>query len=111
MRCSRVSRLNTNGVGSIRAASRGAMNRTSKSPGTSGIQVAEQRGKMSTLVELQASRGVWQLPASKPLDEAVWQAWIKKGRARDRRSNLAHTKALKVISIAALLAAAAAGSD
>jgi hypothetical protein len=54
---------------------------------------------------------VWQVPVTKPLDEVVWQAWAEQGRARDRRSNRAHTKILKAVSIAALLAAAVLGSD
>jgi len=44
--------------------------------------------------------------ASVPLDEAVWQAWVAKGRAQERRSDAAHSKAVKWASIAALLVAA-----
>jgi hypothetical protein len=47
------------------------------------------------------------IPITKQLDEAVWRAWILKGRARDARSNLGHKKALKWISITALFGAAA----
>ena len=42
----------------------------------------------------------------KPLDEAVWQAWLAKGRAQDRRRHAAFMKGVKWVSIAALLAAA-----
>lgn len=41
-----------------------------------------------------------------PLDEAVWQAWIAKGRAQDLRSSAVRIKAVKWASIAGLLAAA-----
>jgi hypothetical protein len=61
---------------------------------------------MSTSVELLASREVWTPPAAKPLDQAVWQAWVAKGRAEDGRNSAAHIKAVKWVSIAGLLAAA-----
>lgn len=61
---------------------------------------------MSTSVELQGSREVWQPPLAKPLDEAVWQAWMVKGREQDRRSSAARVKAVKWVSAAALLVAA-----
>jgi len=48
----------------------------------------------------------WEAPAVKPLDEAVWQAWIAKGRARDRQARETRIKALKWGSIVALLALA-----
>jgi hypothetical protein len=44
--------------------------------------------------------------ASAPLDEAVWQAWVAKGRAQERRSDAAGSKAVKWASIAGLLVAA-----
>jgi hypothetical protein len=53
---------------------------------------------MSTQVEFR--------PPVKLLDEAVWQAWLEKGRAQDARSRAARAKAVKWVSIAALLAAA-----
>jgi hypothetical protein len=62
---------------------------------------------MSTSVELRESRTAWAAPLSKPLDEAAWQAWVEKGRAQDRRGSAARVKAVNVVSIAALLAAAA----
>jgi hypothetical protein len=61
---------------------------------------------MSTSVELQGSPTVWEPPLSRPLDEAVWQAWVGKGRAQDTRSSTARVKAVNWVSIAALLAAA-----
>lgn len=61
---------------------------------------------MSTSVELQESPIVWEPPPTKPLDEAVWQAWVEKGRAQDRQDSAARVKAVKWVSIVALLAAA-----
>jgi hypothetical protein len=48
----------------------------------------------------------WEAPAVKPLDEAVWQAWKAKGRARDRQARETRIKALKWGSIVALLVVA-----
>lgn len=42
----------------------------------------------------------------KPLDEAVWQAWVAKGRALEQRRSAARVKAAKLVSIAGLLAVA-----
>lgn len=61
---------------------------------------------MSVLVELKEPRSRWQSPPAKPLDEAVWQAWIAKGQAHDQRGSDARGKAVKWLSIAGLLAAA-----
>ena len=61
---------------------------------------------MSTsIVELRGPQEAWLPPPAKPLDEAVWQAWVLKGREQDRRSNAARMIAVKWLSIAALLAA------
>lgn len=60
---------------------------------------------MSTSVELLATQEVWTPPAVKPLDEGVWQAWLAKGRAQDRRGAATFMKAVKWVSIAGLLAA------
>lgn len=49
------------------------------------------------------------LPPARPLDEAVWQAWVLKGRAQQERSRLAWRKAVKFMSLAGLLLAGAAG--
>jgi uncharacterized membrane protein YoaK (UPF0700 family) len=69
--------------------------------------MAEERGRdMSTLVGLEESRSAWERPLAKPLDEALWQAWVAKGRAQDRRRSAARVKAMQWISIAGLLAAA-----
>jgi hypothetical protein len=63
---------------------------------------------MSTSVTPQRFEDIRE-PVSKPLDEAVWQAWVLKGRVREERSSDARTKAVKWISLAGLLLAAAAG--
>ena len=62
---------------------------------------------MSTLVQLRSSPHEWVPPASKAIDEAVWNAWESKGRARDARSSVATLSAVKWGSAATLVAAAA----
>jgi hypothetical protein len=52
---------------------------------------------------------LWTHPVSapsKPLDEAAWQAWVEKGRARDRRASAARFTAVKWVSLAALVVVA-----
>ena len=61
---------------------------------------------MATVVELEKSESAWAPPATRPLDEAVWQTWVAKGLAQDRRSSAARIKAVKWTSLAALLAVA-----
>ena len=53
----------------------------------------------------------WEALPVKPLDEAVWQAWKAKGRARDRQGRETRIKALKWGSIIALLAVAGLSSQ
>jgi 4-hydroxybenzoate polyprenyltransferase len=48
----------------------------------------------------------WEAPAVKSLDEAGWQTWKAKGRARDMQGRKTRTKALKWGSIIAVLAVA-----
>jgi hypothetical protein len=57
-------------------------------------------------VELQRPRDAWTPPPSQPLNEVVWQAWVAKGRAQDRRTSATRIRAVKWVSIAGLLAAA-----
>ena len=52
------------------------------------------------------SQSAWVIPAVRPLDERVWQAWTAKGRAHDRRISDRLLKAMKWASIAGLFAAA-----
>jgi Family of unknown function (DUF6804) len=67
---------------------------------------AEEGGfALSTSVELQRPREAWTPPASEPLNEAAWEAWVAKGLAQDRRSSATAIKAVKWVSIASLLAA------
>lgn len=61
---------------------------------------------MSTSVELPGSLEAWVPPLSKPLDPAVWDAWVAKGRAEDRRSCAARIEVVTWISMAGLLIAA-----
>ena len=55
--------------------------------------------------ESEESQSAWVIPGVRPLDEAVWQAWITKGRVHDRRISDRGLKAMKVASIATLVAA------
>jgi hypothetical protein len=66
---------------------------------------------MSTVVELQGSKAVWEPPPAKPLDEAVWQAWLQKGRAQDRQRGATRMKIIKWASIAVLFATAGVWSQ
>jgi hypothetical protein len=62
---------------------------------------------MPTPIGLQDSWEVRELPPAKPLDEAVWQAWLEKGRERDRRNSAARMVAVKWVSLAGLVMVAA----
>jgi hypothetical protein len=64
---------------------------------------------MSISVTPHRFQAILELPTTKPLDEAVWQAWALKGRVEEERGDAARMKALKWISLAGLLFAAAAG--
>src|SRR5436190_20866898 len=61
---------------------------------------------MPAFVESEELQYEWVPPAARPLDEAVWQAWVAKGRAQDQRSSATRIKAVKWTSAAALFAAA-----
>ena len=62
---------------------------------------------MPTPIGLQELWEVRELPPAKPLDEAVWQAWLEKGRERDRRNSAARMVAVKWVSLAGLVMVAA----
>ena len=62
---------------------------------------------MPTPIGLQDSWEVRELPPAKPLDEAVWQAWLENGRERDRRNSAARMVAVKWVSLAGLVMVAA----
>jgi hypothetical protein len=66
---------------------------------------------MPSIVESVKSQSAWAPPATRPLDEAVWRAWVAKGREQDRRSTAAQIRAVKWASITALLAAAGIWSN
>jgi hypothetical protein len=61
---------------------------------------------MSTLLSIQQLPEVREPPVSRPLDEAVWQRWVAKGRMQDRRESAARIGAVKWVSLAALVAVA-----
>jgi len=61
---------------------------------------------LSTSDESQRPRDAWTPPPSQPLNEAVWQAWVAKGRVLDRRRSARRIQAVQWVSIASLLAAA-----
>jgi len=62
---------------------------------------------MSTSVVAEKSQNTWATPEAKPLDEAVWRAWLLRGVAEEARSKAAVIKVVKCIAIAGLLLAAA----
>lgn len=61
---------------------------------------------MSATVEVQRSEA----SPVKQSDEAVWKAWVAKGRAREQRNSARRVRVVKMVSIAVLLATAAFGS-
>jgi hypothetical protein len=61
---------------------------------------------MSTATGLKETEGRWEPPVSPPLNEAVWQAWIAKGRAGDRRGLETRAAAVKWGAIVLLVAVA-----
>jgi len=61
---------------------------------------------MPTLNQLTVSASEHQLLPAKPLDEAVWQGWIVKGRRLDVRRTRTRLETVKMASIVGLLAAA-----
>ncbi len=61
---------------------------------------------MTNVVALQEPRTPWEAPVAPPLDEAKWQAWVAKGRAKEQLGREARLKAAKWISIIVLLAVA-----
>src|SRR5690242_19531941 len=64
---------------------------------------------MSTSGTLHQQEEVRQQPIANVLDEAVWQAWVLKGRAREERNRATAIKAVTWISLAGLLLAVASG--
>lgn len=54
----------------------------------------------------QANSG-WTPPAMRSLDEGVWQAWVAKGRERDKRKRARLSASVRYVVIAVLLLVAA----
>jgi len=61
---------------------------------------------MTSTVVLHESPAARELPPVSPLDQAVWNAWVTRGRAKEARGHEMRIKAAKWISIVGLLAAA-----
>ena len=66
---------------------------------------------MSTGVGVTESSRVWEPPAVRPLDEAMWQAWKAKGREQDRRRGLLFNLVVRCGAVTALLIVAVLGSQ
>ena len=66
---------------------------------------------MVTLIELPESRHGKERQPAKQLDGTIWQAWVARGRARDRQASAARLKAVKWSSITGLLIAAGVWSE
>jgi hypothetical protein len=60
-------------------------------------------------VTSQKQQAVPEMSETQPLDEVVWQAWIRKGRAQEARSYAVRVKCVKWALMVGLLAAVAAG--
>lgn len=58
---------------------------------------------MSTAIPTRPNCEAGELPAATPLNEAVWQAWLLKGRLREERNSARRLKALHWLSLAGLL--------
>ena len=63
---------------------------------------------MSTAAALSKLQDPHELPPAKPLDEAVWQAWVLKARAQEARSRMVWRRAVTCVSLAGLLFVAVA---
>jgi uncharacterized membrane protein YoaK (UPF0700 family) len=66
---------------------------------------------MSTSIEVSRTIKPFSPPAFAEVKESVWQAWVAKGRAEDRRGGEARVRLTKWLAIAALLAAGAFWSN
>ena len=58
---------------------------------------------MSPSIELSGREQAWALLPAKPLDLALWQAWLAKGRAQDKRHKALIISALKWAWVVGLL--------
>jgi hypothetical protein len=57
---------------------------------------------MSPSVEISGPEQAWAVPPAKPLDLAVWQAWLAKGRKRDKRHKALILSFLKWVGVVGL---------
>ena len=62
--------------------------------------------KMSTVLKSTERPSPWSPEPSRPLDEAVWKAWLAKNRCEERRGAAARMRLLKVIALLLLAAIA-----
>jgi hypothetical protein len=61
---------------------------------------------MATSIESLGPVGTSTEPAAKPLDEAVWQAWLAKSRERERSNSALRITILTGMALIGLIAAA-----
>jgi hypothetical protein len=61
---------------------------------------------MSPSIELLGPEQVWAVPPAKPLDLVVWQAWLEKGRERDKCRKTLILRVLKWAGVVGLLVGA-----
>ena len=66
----------------------------------------EDYGMATSVESLESQQASWAPPAAKSLEEAVWKAWLSKGRARDQRNRAVRINVIKWAGIVGLLAAA-----
>jgi hypothetical protein len=78
---------------------------------TRALKNNDQGQDMSTSVELQGFQSAVAPHAAKPPDEAVWKAWVAKGRASERRHSARRFTVVKLVSIVVLLTTAAVWSN
>jgi hypothetical protein len=62
---------------------------------------------MSTSAELRGFQKALEPPVASRPDEAVWKAWVGKGRSRERRNSARRVTVVKLVSTAVLLTAVA----
>jgi hypothetical protein len=65
-----------------------------------------KRSGVSSSIQLLEPKQAGAISAAKPLDESVWQAWLAKGRAQDKRRKAGGIKVLTWAGVVGLLAAA-----
>ena len=61
---------------------------------------------MSTVLKSTERPSPWSPEPSRPLDEGVWNAWLAKNRAEERRDAAARMRLLKVTALLLLAAVA-----